>query len=108
MENSSFRQVNESVVKIDREILGGTPCFAGTRVPIGTLLNYLEPGTPLDEFFEDFPSVTRQQVDQLIEEVASDRELLRERLAEHLTDPEGGTRWVQLRDRLFSSGSGAA
>ncbi len=108
MANPSFRRVNESVIKIDPELLGDTPCFAGTRVPIGTLLNYLEPETPFDEFFKDFSTVTRQQVDHLIEEVASDRELLRQRLAEHLTDPEGGTRWEELRDRLLSSGSGAA
>jgi uncharacterized protein (DUF433 family) len=41
------------------DILGGTPCFAGTRVPFQTLLDYLEAGQPLDEFLSDFPSVTR-------------------------------------------------
>jgi uncharacterized protein (DUF433 family) len=39
--------------------MGGTPCFAGTRVPFQTLLDYLESGQPLDEFLADFPSVTR-------------------------------------------------
>lgn len=42
------------------EVMGGTPCFAGTRVPFQTLLDYLEAGQPLDEFLSDFPSVTRE------------------------------------------------
>jgi uncharacterized protein (DUF433 family) len=50
-----------SVVHTDPDILGGTPVFVGTRVPVRTLLDYLEAGDPLDEFLEDFPSVTREQ-----------------------------------------------
>ncbi len=50
-----------SVVHTDPEILSGTPVFVGTRVPVRTLLDYLEAGDPLDEFLEDFPSVTREQ-----------------------------------------------
>jgi uncharacterized protein (DUF433 family) len=49
------------VVHSDPEILGGTPVFVGTRVPFQTLLDYLEAGDPLDEFLDDFPSVTREQ-----------------------------------------------
>ena len=45
----------------DPDILGGTPVFVGTRVPITTLLDYLEAGDPLDEFLEHFPSVSREQ-----------------------------------------------
>jgi len=41
------------------EIMGGTPCLTGTRVPFQTLLDYLEGGNSLDEFLEDFPSVSR-------------------------------------------------
>jgi uncharacterized protein (DUF433 family) len=41
------------------EIMGGTPCLTGTRVPFRTLLDYLEGGNSLDEFLEDFPSVSR-------------------------------------------------
>jgi uncharacterized protein (DUF433 family) len=41
------------------DIMGGTPCFAGTRVPFPTLLDYLEAGQPMDEFLSDFPSVSR-------------------------------------------------
>ena len=49
------------VVHCDPEILGGTPVFVGTRVPARTLFDYLEAGESLNEFLEDFPSVTREQ-----------------------------------------------
>ena len=49
----------QSVVHSDPEIMGGTPVFVGTRVPVATLLDYLEAGEPLSEFLEDFPTVTR-------------------------------------------------
>ena len=49
------------VVHSDPDILGGTPVFFGTRVPIKTLLDYLEAGDSLDEFLDHFPSVSRQQ-----------------------------------------------
>jgi uncharacterized protein (DUF433 family) len=45
----------------DPEILGGTPVFVGTRVPVRNLLDYLEGGDSLDNFLEDFPTVTREQ-----------------------------------------------
>ena len=51
----------------DPEIMGGTPVFVGTRVPVETLLDYLEAGDPLDEFLEDFPSVTPEQVVAVLE-----------------------------------------
>jgi uncharacterized protein (DUF433 family) len=51
----------------DPEIMGGTPVFVGTRVPVQTLLDYLEAGDPLDEFLEDFPSVSREQVVAVLE-----------------------------------------
>jgi uncharacterized protein (DUF433 family) len=50
-----------SVIHTDPDILSGTPVFVGTRVPVRTLLDYLEAGDPLDKFLEDFPSVTREQ-----------------------------------------------
>ena len=50
-----------SVVHSDPDILGGTPVFVGTRVPVRTLLECLEAGDSLNEFLEDFPSVTREQ-----------------------------------------------
>jgi uncharacterized protein (DUF433 family) len=49
------------VIHSDPEILNGTPVFVGTRVPFRTMLDYLEAGDPLDEFLEDFPTVTREQ-----------------------------------------------
>jgi uncharacterized protein (DUF433 family) len=49
------------LVHTDPEILGGTPVFVGTRVPVQALIDYLEGGHPLDDFLEDFPSVTRAQ-----------------------------------------------
>ena len=45
-----------------RDVMGGTPVFCGTRVPVQTLLDYLEAGESIDEFLAGFPSVTREQV----------------------------------------------
>ncbi len=50
-----------SVVQSDPEILGGTPVFVGTRVPLRNLIDYLEGGHSLNEFLDDFPSVSRDQ-----------------------------------------------
>ena len=52
-------QTND-VITTDPDILGGTPIFRGTRVPFQALLDYLEGGQTLDEFLEDFPSVSRE------------------------------------------------
>jgi uncharacterized protein (DUF433 family) len=52
---------SSSVVHSDPEILGGTPVFVGTRVPIKILFDYLEAGDSLDVFLDEFPSVTREQ-----------------------------------------------
>jgi uncharacterized protein (DUF433 family) len=49
------------VVHSDLEILGGTPVFVGTRVPLRNLIDYLEAGHSLDEFLDDFPSVSHEQ-----------------------------------------------
>jgi len=51
----------------DPDILGGTPVFAGTRVPIGALLDYLEAGDTLNEFLDHFPTVTREQAIAVLE-----------------------------------------
>jgi uncharacterized protein (DUF433 family) len=51
---------NEDVIVREPEILGGTPVFRGTRVPFKNLLDYLEGGHTLDEFLDEFPTVTRQ------------------------------------------------
>ena len=53
--------MNEAVVHRDPGILGGTPVFVGTRVPVKNLFDYLEAGDSLDVFLTSFPSVTREQ-----------------------------------------------
>jgi uncharacterized protein (DUF433 family) len=55
------------VIWVDPERVSGTPCFKGTRVPVQNLLDYIEGGSTIDEFFEDYPSVTRNQVIQVLE-----------------------------------------
>ena len=52
---------HKSVIHSDPEILGGTPVFIGTRVPLRNLIDYLESGYSLDEFVDAFPSVSREQ-----------------------------------------------
>lgn len=51
-----------SVISSNPEVMGGTPVFSGTRVPVQTLLDYLEAGESIDDFLEGFPSVTQEQV----------------------------------------------
>lgn len=58
---------NSPVVHSDPEILGGTPVFVGTRVPIQSLFDYLEAGDTLDEFLRQFPSVRRDQAIEALE-----------------------------------------
>jgi uncharacterized protein (DUF433 family) len=55
----------------DPEIMGGTPVFAGTRVPIQTLFDYLMDGCTLDEFLDNFPTVTREVALHLLAHAAS-------------------------------------
>ncbi|WP_026101272.1 DUF433 domain-containing protein [Synechococcus sp. PCC 7336] len=55
------------VIHSDPDILGGIPVFVGTRVPVKTLLDYLEAGDPLDEFLDHFPSVRREQAIAVLE-----------------------------------------
>ena len=57
----------DSVITCDAEILSGTPVFKSTRVPIKNLIDYLETGDSLDEFLDDFPSVSRDQAIQTLE-----------------------------------------
>ena len=60
----------QTVIERSAEILGGTPVFAGTRVPAQTLLDYLEAGQPLAEFLADFPTVTQGQAVAALEQAA--------------------------------------
>lgn len=57
-----------SIISASPEIMGGTPVFAGTRVPVQTLLDYLKAGESIDDFLDGFPTVTREQVIVLLEE----------------------------------------
>jgi uncharacterized protein (DUF433 family) len=54
--------IRKGVVHSDPEVLGGTPVFVGTRVPVQSLFDYLEGGETVDEFLRQFPSVKREQV----------------------------------------------
>ena len=57
----------KGVIHRDPEIMGGTPVFAGTRVPLQNLIDYLEGGESIDDFLDGFPSVRREQVIAVIE-----------------------------------------
>jgi uncharacterized protein (DUF433 family) len=58
---------SDDLITVDPEILGGTPVFKGTRVPIKTLFEYLEKNYTLEEFLECFPSVTKEMACRILE-----------------------------------------
>ena len=57
----------KGIVHSDPEIMGGTPVFIGTRVPLQNLIDYLEGGESIEDFLDGFPSVKREQVIGVIE-----------------------------------------
>jgi len=57
----------KGIVHSDPEIMGGTPVFVGTRVPLQNLIDYLEGGESIEDFLDGFPSVKREQVIAVIE-----------------------------------------
>jgi uncharacterized protein (DUF433 family) len=59
---------DQSLITVDPEILGGTPVFSGTRVPVKTLFEYLEDNYSLNEFTECFPTVSREMAHRILEE----------------------------------------
>jgi uncharacterized protein (DUF433 family) len=59
--------LEKEIIDSDTEILGGTPVFTGTRVPIKSLFDHLEAGDSIDDFLEGFPSVQRDQVIALLD-----------------------------------------
>lgn len=59
---------SDLLINIDPEIMGGEPVFMGTRVPVNSLTDHLAAGISLDEFLDDFPSVSREQAIRFIEE----------------------------------------
>lgn len=64
--------MTKPVISCSPDVMGGTPVFVGTRVPVQTLLEYLEAGDSIDEFLAGFPSVSREQVIEFLEQ-AKDR-----------------------------------
>ena len=56
------------ILSCSPDVMGGTPVFAGTRVPVQTVLDYLEAGETIDDFLEGFPTVSRDQVIGFLEE----------------------------------------
>ena len=64
--------MRKPIVTCSLDVLGGTPVFAGTRVPVQTLIDYLEGSETIDDFLEGFPTVSREQVFAFLEE-AKDR-----------------------------------
>ncbi|HEX5006241.1 MAG TPA: DUF433 domain-containing protein, partial [Hyphomonadaceae bacterium] len=64
--------MDKQVVSRSADVMSGAPVFAGTRVPVQTLLDYLEGGETIDDFLAGFPSVTREQVIAFLEQ-AKDR-----------------------------------
>ena len=61
------KELKQLPITVDPEIVSGTPVFKGTRVPVEALLTNLEAGLSLDEFLDNFPTVTRQQAIQVLE-----------------------------------------
>lgn len=63
--------MDKQIITVSPEILGGTPVFAGTRVPVQTFMEYIKAGESIDSFLEGFPSVKREQLIALLEEAES-------------------------------------
>jgi uncharacterized protein (DUF433 family) len=62
-------EVDSQIISRSPEIMSGAPVFAGTRVPIQTVIDYLAGGHPLEEFLDDFPTVRREQALELLQRV---------------------------------------
>ena len=59
--STNLASISKDIIHSDPEIMGGTPVFVGTRVPVKNLFDYIEGGHNLDEFLDDFPSVSKKQ-----------------------------------------------
>lgn len=57
----------QEIINIDKGVMSGTPVFNGTRVPIQSLFWHIEEGISIEDFLDDFPSVTREQINALLE-----------------------------------------
>jgi uncharacterized protein (DUF433 family) len=62
-------EVEAQIISRSSDIMSGAPVFAGTRVPVQTIIDYLAGGHPLDEFLDDFPTVRREQAVELLQRV---------------------------------------
>lgn len=62
-------EVEAQIISRSPDVMSGTPVFAGTRVPVQTIIDYLAGGHPLDEFLDDFPTVRREQALELLQRV---------------------------------------
>jgi uncharacterized protein (DUF433 family) len=62
-------RVETQIISRSPKILSGTPVFAGTRVPVQTIIDYLAGGHSLDEFLDDFPTVRREQALELLQQI---------------------------------------
>lgn len=65
------QEIKERIISSSSEVMGGTPVFSGTRVPVQTLFDYVEAGETIDEFLDGYPTVKREQVIALLEEAKS-------------------------------------
>jgi uncharacterized protein (DUF433 family) len=75
-----------SVIHSDPDILGGTPVFKGTRVPLKNLIDYLEGGHSVGEFLDDFPSVSREQVIAALHEASELMRTTKSLSVDHVSD----------------------
>jgi uncharacterized protein (DUF433 family) len=82
------------MISVSPEVMGGTPVFTGTRVPIQTLMDYLKAGESIDDFLDGFPTVTREQV--MVGALATNLTLLRQLLLAESFAP----RYFPSLDRL--------
>lgn len=97
-------------IVIDPEILGGTPVFAKTRVPVQSLIDYLEEGHTLEDFFADFPTVTRDQAAAALEEIKEAARIdqlekewgieIEHRARRALTGESPGLPWTEVEHRI--------
>ena len=76
--------MKDSIVSISEDVMGGTPVFAGTRVPIQTLIDFLTAGDSIDDFIEGFPTVSREHVIEYLKQSEAEME---SRRVEHNQPP---------------------
>ena len=68
--------MKDSVVSVSKDVMGGTPVFSGTRVPIQTLIDFLTAGDSIDDFLDGFPTVRREQVIEFLKQAEVQMEKL--------------------------------